>query len=157
MAHFAEIDSDNKVIQVVVVDDSANEASCQQIFNSDNRWLKTSYNTQAGVHSGGGIPLRKNYASKGYTYDEELDAFIPPRLIESWSSWKLNEETCQWEAPLPRPEPLPWGVVNKSIQWNESLLQWVTIDDPGPDEIGPGRTAHFDMENCVWIIEDIVE
>jgi hypothetical protein len=157
MAHFAEIDSNNKVIQVVVVGDAADEVFCQQLFNSNNRWLKTSYNTHAGQHRDGGVPFRKNFAGIGYTYDEELDAFIPPRAIESWTSWVLNEETCQWEAPIPKPPELPWGIINKSVQWNESLLQWVVIDDPSPDEIGPGRTAYFDMENCVWIIEDIVE
>jgi hypothetical protein len=156
MAHFAEIDSNNKVIQVVVVADSADEAQCQQIFNSTNRWLKTSYNTHAGQHRYDGVPFRKNFAGIGYTYDEKLDAFIPPRLIESWTSWVLNEETCQWEAPIPRPPDALWGTYNKSLQWNESLLQWVVIDDPSPSEIGEGRVAYFDMENCVWIIEDIV-
>lgn len=155
MAHFAEIDSNNIVIQVAVLADDATEETCQRIFNSDNRWIQTSYNTHGGVHTQGGTPLRKNYACIGYTYDEERDAFIPPRPFKSWLSWVLNEETCLWEAPYPMPDPLPDGTMNKSRVWNEEQRQWIILDSPTPKEIGINKTAIFDVENCRWIIKRI--
>jgi hypothetical protein len=155
MAHFAEIDSNNIVLKVVCMKDNTTQEDCKTIFNSDNRWIQTSYNTYAGEHRLGGTPLRKNYASQGFTYNETLDAFIPPRPFETWNSWILNEETCQWEPPTPRPEELPFGTVNKSLAWNENKLSWVVIDDPAPKDIPEGKMAWFDIENCQWIIEDI--
>lgn len=98
MAHFAEIDADNKVVRVLVVGDDQEERG-QEFLAQDlglgGTWIKTSYNTQGGVHQLGGTPLRKNYAGIGYTYDEERDAFIPPKPSEG--NWILNEETCLWE------------------------------------------------------------
>ena len=87
MAHFAEIDENNIVTRVLVVDD-ANENDGQTFLaetcNLGGTWIKTSYNTQGGVHSNGGTPLRKNYAGIGYTYDSERDAFISPKPFASW-------------------------------------------------------------------------
>lgn len=92
MAHFAEIDENNIVTQVIVVNnnaiDSSNEeasgiAFCQSLFGGN--WKQTSYNKT----------IRKNYACIGYTYDQERDAFIPPMPEEG--NWALNEETCLWE------------------------------------------------------------
>lgn len=155
MAHFAEIDSSNTVINVIVIDNEHEENGqeyCRNLFKSNNRFIQTSYNTHENVHRLGGTPLRKNYAGKGYTYDEERDAFIPPKPFESWKSWILNEETCVWEAPVPMPEPLPYGTVNKSRVWSEANTAWIIIDDPIPQDIPKNHVAIFDMENARWII-----
>ena len=78
-------------------------------------WLRTSYNTHKGVHKLNGTPFRKNYAGIGYTYDEVRDAFIPQKPHESWT---LNEETCQWEAPIAQPEEVG------PYLWNEDNGTW---------------------------------
>ena len=76
MSHFAQINDENIVTQVIVAE--------QDFINSGavgdpSRWIQTSYNTFAGEHRNGGEPLRKNYAGIGYTYDSQRDAFIPSR------------------------------------------------------------------------------
>lgn len=99
MAHFAEIDQDNKVIRVVVVPDDQEDRGQEFLANDlslGGTWRKTSYNTHGGVHATGGTPYRKNYAGVGYTYDASRDAFIPPQPNPTWT---LNEETCLWEEP----------------------------------------------------------
>jgi hypothetical protein len=99
MAHFAEIDENNKVVRVVVVPNDQ-EHRGEEYLASDLRlggtWLQTSINTNGGVHANGGTPLRKNYAAIGYTYDQTRDAFISEQPDPSWI---LNEETCLWEDP----------------------------------------------------------
>jgi len=96
MAHFARIDKNNKVIQVVVVDNE-NEDRGQEFLSEElgfgGTWIQTSYNTFAGEHLLGGTPMRKNYAGIGYTYDAERDAFIPEKPSENAI---LDEETCLW-------------------------------------------------------------
>jgi hypothetical protein len=82
-------------------------------------WKQSSYNTHAGVHSSGGTPLRKNHAGIGYTYDETRDAFIPPK---PFNSWILNENTCQWEAPVIKPTTVLEE--NQYYSWNESIINW---------------------------------
>ena len=87
MAHFARVEN-GVVTQVIVID--------QETLNTGHwgdpaSWVQTSYNTQGGVHSLGGTPLRKNYAGIGYTYDSVRDAFIPPK---PFPSWVLDEITC---------------------------------------------------------------
>ena len=101
MAHFAEIETDNTVLRVIVVhnnellDESGVEqeakgaAFCQSLFGGT--WVQTSYNGT----------IRKNFAGAGFTYDTARDAFIPPKPN---GDWVLNEQTCQWEAPAPVPE-----------------------------------------------------
>jgi hypothetical protein len=85
-------------------------------------WKQTSYNTIGGVHSSGGIPLRKNHAGIGYTYDEDRDAFIPPK---PFNSWVLNEDTCRWEAPVAKPELTQEQIDNKNYYaWNEQIINW---------------------------------
>lgn len=118
MSHWAEIDENNIVIRVLVGDERAmtEEESYQWLLdNLGGTWIQTSYNTRGGVHSLGGTPLRKNYAGIGFTYDPNLDAFIPPK---PYDSWLLNEETCLWEAPIPKPVD---GLI---YIWNESTLEW---------------------------------
>ena len=100
MSHYAKIEN-NLVVQVNVVED---EFFYSNPDRYEGKWVKTSYNTRGGIHydPNSGQPsndqsksLRKNYAGIGYTYDEERDAFIPPKPSEG--NWILNEETCLWE------------------------------------------------------------
>ena len=122
MAHFAEIDENNIVTRVLVVGDDQ-EHRGQEFLADDlglgGTWLKTSYNTQAGVHLNDGTPFRKNYAGIGYSYDETLDAFIPPK---PYASWVLNEETCIWDAPVAM--PIEEG---KMFIWNEDITNWEEV------------------------------
>ena len=126
MASFAKIGLNGKVMSVVSI---ANEA-LQDSKNIEREelgielltelthwpiWKQTSYNTKGGVHLLGGTPLRKNHAGKGYTYDEDRDAFIAPKPFNSWT---LNEETCLWEAPVALPD------TENRYNWNEETKQW---------------------------------
>ena len=118
MSHFAQIDNNNIVTQVIVAE--------QDFINSGavgdpSMWIQTSYNTFAGEHRNGGTPLRKNYAGIGYTYDSSRDAFIPPK--PAFDSWRLNEDTCLWEAPTPYPTD------GKAYEWNELGRVWQLISD----------------------------
>lgn len=125
MAHFAQLDENNVVQQVIVVSDADavdGETFCQNLLGGT--WKQTSYNTRAGVHLLGQTPFRKNYAGIGYTYDAQRDAFLPP---QPFASWTLNEETCQWEPPVPCPEaPSPGGY----YMWNELTLAWEFVSIP---------------------------
>ena len=118
MAHFAEVDSNNVVVRVLVVGDEQEERGQEFLANDlglGGTWLKTSYNTQGGVHTLGGTPFRKNYAGIGYTYDSVRDAFIPPKPFNSWT---LDEETCLWEAPVAYPSD------GKLYTWDEDNQEW---------------------------------
>jgi hypothetical protein len=100
MAHWAEIDEDGIVLRVTVGSNAdADEGYQWLIDNLGGTWVKTSYNTHAGVHADGGTPLRKNYAGIGYSYDSERDAFIAPKPEEG--NWQLDEETCCWVEVTP--------------------------------------------------------
>jgi hypothetical protein len=127
MASFAKLNSENIVEQVLSVHnnellDNGVESETKGItflknlYGEDTNWKQTSYNTNAGVHSLGGTPFRKNHAGIGYTYDEQRDAFIAPK--PNYSSWVLNENTCQWEAPVSYPQD------GNIYGWNESTLSW---------------------------------
>lgn len=118
MPHFAEIDENNIVIRVLSVDqDTINTG----LFGDPSKWIQTSYNTYGNVHQLGGTPLRKNYAGIGFTYDSVRDAFIPPK---PYNSWTLNEETCFWTPPIPRPTD------GKNYGWDEEKQEWYWIDAP---------------------------
>lgn len=115
MAHFAKLDENNVVLEVHVVSNEAlvptNEEGSGIEFLTEwsggyTNWKQTSYNAS----------FRKNYASIGYVYDEQRDAFISPKPLPSFI---LNEETCQWEPPLPRPTD------GKKYAWDESTISWV--------------------------------
>ena len=124
MAHFAEII--NGVVTRVVVVSNADTASngvedgaigaafCHNLLGGE--WVQTSYNTSGGVHSKGGVPLRKNYAGVGFTYDLVRDAFIEPK---PFASWVIDEATCRWKAPVPSPAGV-W-------RWDEATLSWVAL------------------------------
>ena len=115
MAHFAKLDLNNIVTQVVVVNNDVlleNGAESEQkginfleeLFE-EGTWKQTSYNGT----------IRKNYAGVGYKYDVTRDAFIPPK---PYASWILNETTCQWEAPVAHPNDALYN-------WDEANQQWV--------------------------------
>jgi hypothetical protein len=111
MAHWAEIDENNVVLRVTVGDNNdpnGDEGYQWLINNLGGTWVKTSYNGN----------IRKNYAGIGYTYDQERDAFIPPKPFESWV---LNEETCQWEAPIAYPAD------DKIYTWDEATVNWIEV------------------------------
>jgi len=125
MAYFAKLDENNIVITVhtvenneILVDGVENEQKGIDFLNTLHKlnatWKQTSYNTDSGVHSLGGTPLRKNYAGVGYQYDPARDAFIAPK---NFPSWVLNETTCRWDAPLTYPDPA------KNYVWNEEAHQ----------------------------------
>jgi hypothetical protein len=133
MASFAKIGLNNKVITVVsvvneVIKDSSGierEELGIQFLNELYGWpiwKQTSYNTFGGIHSNGGTPFRKNHASIGYTYDEDRDAFIPKK---PYNSWILNEQTCNWESPIPMPSD---ASIDKRYQWNEQIQNWELIN-----------------------------
>jgi hypothetical protein len=108
MSHFAEIDENNTVTRVLVGDnDMPNEGYDWVVETFGGRWVKTSYNNN----------IRKNFAGVGFTYDETLDAFIPPKPFDSWI---LNEDTCLWDPPVSRPND------DQSYIWNEEDLVWQT-------------------------------
>lgn len=123
MAHFAEIDENGVVLRVLVVD-NAQENDGQNFLAKTlglgGTWVKTSYNTNGGVHSSGGTPLRKNYAGIGYTYDSVRDAFIPPK---PFASWILNEDSCLWQAPVAMPTD---GAL---YTWNEETTSWDSVTE----------------------------
>jgi hypothetical protein len=111
MAHFAEIDSDNIVVRVLVVPDEAEDRGQDYLANDlglGGTWIQTSYNAR----------IRKNYAGQGFTYDAQRDAFIAPKPFDSWL---LDEESCQWKAPIDYPTD---GVM---YEWNEKKKDWVAI------------------------------
>lgn len=114
MAHFALINEQSVVTQVIVADQA-------YVNTLDGVWIQTSYNTQSGKHLKGGTPLRKNYAGVGYTYDSVRDAFIPPK---PYPSWTLNEETCNWLSPIPYPND------GKFYTWDENNTNWREINFP---------------------------
>jgi hypothetical protein len=113
MAHFAEIDGDNVVTRVLVVPD-AQENRGHEYLATDlglgGTWVQTSYNAT----------IRKNYAGIGYTFDSGRDAFIPPK---PYASWVLNEETCNWDAPVPYPSD------DKMYTWDEATTSWNEVTE----------------------------
>lgn len=100
MAHYAFIDENNIVVEVITgcdEDQLVDGVTDWEAWYGDfrgMRCLRTSYNTVMGKHINGGVPFRKNYAGIGYTYDEQRDAFIPPKPEGNWT---LNKDTCQWD------------------------------------------------------------
>lgn len=121
MAHFAQIDHNNIVTQVIVIEP---EVLALGHWGDPNSWIQTSYNTRAGIHYGPDgqpddkPPLRKNYAGVGYSYDAVRDAFVPP---QPYASWLLDEATCTWTAPVAYPQD------NNFYQWHEPSQSWQPI------------------------------
>lgn len=121
MAHFARLDENNIVLEVIVINNSElldingnekEELGIAWLINWSNGypyWKQTSYNNK----------FRKNYAGHGYTYDWYRDAFIPPK---PYNSWTLDETTCQWLPPISKP------IDNKKYTWNESDQTWDEVN-----------------------------
>lgn len=125
MAHWAELNDDNLVIRVLVGNNDEDDEGYQWLIdNCGGRWVQTSYNTRHGKHSLGKVPLRKNYAAIGYTYDEERDAFIPPKLF---ASFVLDEETCDWIPPVPKPDG--------DYYWDEDAVTWKPFEEDSGNHV----------------------
>jgi hypothetical protein len=115
MAHFAEVNNDNVVVRILVTDNNQlNEGYDWLTETFGGRWIKTSYNAT----------IRKNFAGIGFTYNEELDAFIPPKPFDSWT---LDEGTCLWQPPTPYP------INGFTYIWNETNLAWELADFSEPN------------------------
>lgn len=130
MAHFAKLDENNIVTFVTVGRQEDDGKEEELIARTGDVYRQTSYNTRGGVHYNPetGEPsedqskaFRKNYAGIGFTYDEERDAFIPPK---PYDSWVLNEDTCLWDAPVPYPTD------GEMYSWNEEDQSWDNIPMP---------------------------
>ena len=118
MAHFAQLNENNVVVQVIVVNnltiddlpfpesESKGIIFCQSIYGQNTNWKQTSYNAN----------FRKNYAGIGYTYDAALDGFVPP---QPYPSWILDSQTCQWGPPIPYPTD------GKTYDWDEATESWI--------------------------------
>jgi hypothetical protein len=125
MAHFAQLDENNIVTQVIVV--SNNElldangiereeigvAFCQRLFGGN--WKQTSYNNN----------FRKRYAGIGYTYNVELDAFVPPK---PYASWILDNDVANWKAPVDIPADVGQGEPPKTYEWDEETISWKEVE-----------------------------
>jgi len=117
MAYFAKLGTGNIVENVISINNSvitdANGIEQEQLgvdfinklYNTTDVWKQTSYNNN----------FRKHYAGIGFQYDQQRDAFIPPK---PFNSWILNESTCLWEPPTPRPND------GNKYSWNEQTLSW---------------------------------
>lgn len=124
MAHFAQLNDSNVVVQVIVVSNrdtsDANgvekeyigAAFCERLLGG--RWVKTSYNGN----------IRKRFAGIGMSYNAELDAFVGPKPYESWV---LDSETAEWEAPVPKPTD------GKEYIWDEETTNWIEYN-PNPSD-----------------------
>jgi hypothetical protein len=121
MAHYAFIDENYIVTEVIVGKDESNFDWERHYGDIRGQLCKrTSYNTIGGVHTTGGMPFRKNYAGVGFTYDPVLDAFISPK---PYASWTLNETSCLWEAPVAHPSD------GNLYSWDEETTSWVPINN----------------------------
>lgn len=118
MSHYAILNEKNIVTLVLYYDNSIPDSDIEEYHaNQGDRVVKTSYNTKNGKHNHGGTPLRANFASVGFTYDEHNDVFIEPKPYESWV---LNEEKFFYEPPIPLPEDYQ----ERNYFWDEENLKW---------------------------------
>jgi hypothetical protein len=137
MAHYALIDANNIVVQVITgVDENTTQIDTDgtlvggstenwEAFYANLPWFagltckRTSYNSNGAVHKNGGTAYRGNFAVVGGTYDLAKDAFISPK---SFDSFILDENTYQWVPPVPKPDEGKW-------YWNEEIVAWSKVDD----------------------------
>lgn len=138
MAHFAQLDENNVVTQVIVVsnEDTSDSngveveeigvAFCKKLLGADTNWKQTSYNNNTRVR----------YAGIGYSYDEELDAFVPP---QPFASWTLDANTADWVSPAgPAPELTEEEIEARSFyRWDEDGGAWVLETPEAPAEEDP--------------------
>tara|TARA_R110000751_G_scaffold1573_1_gene5866 strand:- start:3349 stop:3867 length:519 start_codon:yes stop_codon:yes gene_type:complete len=172
MAHFAKINSKNTVLTVVkikngpLLDDEGNEVEqkgidfCKSLYGQNTRWVQCSWNTDKGVHyteetgaDGSLIPsvdqskaFRKNYPGPASIYDASRDAFIYKKIFPSWS---LNESSCDWEAPVAKPE---YDFSTHRADWNEETQSWDVVIHATPF---PDFSAYVTAaENAVDMTDD---
>jgi hypothetical protein len=128
MAHFAKLDENNVVVFVTVGRQEDDGKEAELTARTGDVYKQTSYNTRGGVHydpvtnepsADQSKAFRKNYAGLGYTYDEQRDAFIPPK---PFNSWVLDEQTCLWNAPTPYPTD------GKYYTWDEETVSWKEVE-----------------------------
>lgn len=132
MGHYAKV-RDEVVVDIIVAEA---DFFTDFIDTTPGEWIQTSYNTRSGIHYNNEdnddwtVPsedqskaLRKNYAMVGGTYDRDRDAFIPPQL---YSSWTLNEDTCQWDPPVDYPDGYESNP--ELFLWNEADLRWDNVE-----------------------------
>jgi len=151
MAYFAKINSENIVETIISINNSvitdSNGVEQEQLgvdfinklYKTNDVWKQTSYNTRGGKYYNFDNTLsldqskafRKNYAGKGFKYDQQKDAFIAPK---PFNSWILNEDTCIWEAPVAYPityiQNRMDGLgnpINDVYKWNETNLSWESL------------------------------
>jgi len=122
MAHYAKVE-DGIVTRVIVAEEDFFDTF---VDDSPGEWIQTSYNTRGNKHydpdtglEDNGIPLRYNYAGIGFSYDADKNAFIPPKLFDSWT---LNEDTCLWEPPVAYPDD------GQGYIWNEDTTSWDLLE-----------------------------
>lgn len=122
MSHFAQLDENNIVLQVIVAEQDFIDTGA---VGDPTQWVQTSYNTRGGIYYTPNTndpdpdqskAFRKNYAGIGFTYDSQRNAFIPQKPFPSWT---LNEDTCLWEPPMPMPS------TDKFWIWDEEIQNWV--------------------------------
>ena len=127
MAHFAKIDNLGTVVFVTVGRDEDNGKELEICARTGDTYRQTSYNTRGGIYyqpnshepsEDQSKAFRKNFAGIGYTFDRDRDAFIPSK---PYNSWTLNEDTCNWEAPVAYPDD------GKDYKWNEETTSWDEI------------------------------
>ena len=121
MAYYAFLDENNIVTEVIAGKDEGEDGIDWEVWYGDFRGQvckRTSYTTRGNVHSNGGTPYRGNYAGIGYTYQADIDAFVPP---QPYASWTLDAN-AQWQAPTAMPTD------GKMYSWNEETQTWVEVN-----------------------------
>lgn len=113
MSYFAEVNQKGIVLRIIVADQSFIDSGA---LGNPKMWIETSYNTFEGKHKLGGVPLRGNYAGKGFTYDKGKDVFIPPKPYESWT---YDEGNVTWTAPKDKPTD------GREYDWDEEKKDWI--------------------------------
>lgn len=162
---------DNSIARVTAVYTGVDEFTSSQgeITEKDNTvyWegycggcKRTSYNTKGGVHKLGGTPFRKNYAGVGHIYDPVRDAFYTE---QPYASWTLDESTCYWQPPTPRPEGMEWYWKEDTTEWVDYYWQEPTSNQPYPSWTYNGisweapvpapndKRTRWDEESLTWI------
>lgn len=139
MAHYAFLDENNRVTEVIVGRDEGTDGQdWEQIYAQirGQTCRRTSYNTHGGVYylpeTGRPGPdqsraFRGNYAGIGWEYRADIDAFVPP---QPWPSWTLDPVRALWQAPVPRPQDHGTGDPQRYYRWDESQQQWILEDQP---------------------------
>jgi hypothetical protein len=122
MAHFAKLDENNKVIQVHVIANDVLITDGQELEQNGIDFLKELYSHEHWKQCSYNKSFRKHYPGPGWTYNPELDAFIPPKI---WDSWILDTDICAWKAPV----PYPHNEEGKRYKWDESILNWVETQE----------------------------